>query len=422
MLKIMDNTADNVTLGANTSCRAYRDGLFANSGHCQQLVFIAPNDDRIWEARSRGWHDVFKVYSAISAFLFLLIGIYAVMLIVRKECIRLKTKTFFAVYACIAILGLSRFLLFALDPFGLIGFIADRFPCWIAISRFIATFAFPSLVASYTLLFFTLISLASAFVKKQWYQKWSYVIVITITPYVIALLGEGFAHLGYLAGLLSALICEAVFTLWGVVLSITYFCAGTRLVRTIRLRRRKTKQFSAPETTPNATTAEQGLQQKPVRREGRASKRHNRPVRKIAKITIITAILGIIYSVINATGLIMMYLLVANCLGYMGKRGLSAVWLSLQIALRLVEVLLVLNMLYSVTDMRKCTTAVKQAVLCQCLELAHGKAPHTQHGHKSRSITTCAINACSVSASPSSLEPRDSPSKLEVSPTTPPPT
>ena len=360
MMGTSGSFADNGTLGSfadngtsgNESCEAYKHQLMAEAGHCGQLTFLAPGNDRIWDPRSEAWQVVFHIYSAVAALLFLIIGVYAVMLIFRKECIRMKIKTFFVVYTCIAVLCFSRFLLFVLDPFGVSGFIIDHYLCWVTISRFIVTFAFPSLVASYTLVFLTLLTVATAFTDQQWYQKWGYVIPITVAPYALALAGEALAHVGGYSTLTSALVCESIFTIWGVILSTMYLFAGFRLVRTMNIRRRKTLRSIDVDSKKTP----------PLKRDRKTARR----TKKISQITILTAILGLIFSAVCIINLTVLEVLLGNCLGYEGRRGNSSLWLALHITLRLLEVLMALNLLYSVTDMRKFTRALKEMAKCHC--------------------------------------------------------
>lgn len=364
---------DNSSLGINASnvtCDMYRQQLLEDTPPYLLLTFLTPLDSRLWNERSLTWNVLYKVYSAIFAFLFLVVGLHAVALIIRRECIRMKTKTFFAVYTCIAVLGFSRFLLLALDSFGLIGFIADRFSKWIIVSRFFAVFGFPSLVASYTMVFLTLLKIANASLRKQWYQKWRYVIPVALGPYVIAIGGEVIAHAAPYPLLVSVIACESLFTVWGVVLSITYLFAGFRLLRSINRQQKRTVKR-------RSVTAQSDVERNPGRahqREAFVNEEYQRrkrglqnTTRKIVIITNVTAVTGLIYSLANATNLIVLSLIVfRNCFGFMGERGNSTAWFILQVALKSLEVALAANMFYSITDMRALLNNVKGALLCRC--------------------------------------------------------
>ena len=100
-----------------TTCEMYKE-VNITSGRLpwQILVFLTPTDRNFWEARNQAWELAFKIYAGVFSFMYLLIGLMAVMLIIKKECIRLPAKTFFAVYTTIAILGFSRGIFLALDP------------------------------------------------------------------------------------------------------------------------------------------------------------------------------------------------------------------------------------------------------------------------------------------------------------------
>ena len=116
-----------------------------------------PLDTAVWTERDEAWKICFYVYIAVMSAIFLKLDIVSIVMLIKKDCIRLPTKTFFAIYMSTAILGFSRALHLVLDPFGLVGFISDRFPAWFIVSRMLSAFGFPSLVASTTLMIFTLV-------------------------------------------------------------------------------------------------------------------------------------------------------------------------------------------------------------------------------------------------------------------------
>lgn len=394
----MDNSSDSAfALGSNASnetCKMYRGQLLEGTPPYVLLSFLTPLDDQLWTERSLAWNVLFKVYSAVFAFLFLVVALHAVALIVRRECIRMKTKTFFAVYTCIAVLGFSRFLLLVLDPFGLIGFIADHFGKWIIFSRILAVLGFPSLVASYTMVFLTLIKIANASLRKQWYQKWKCVLPIALVPYVIAIGGEVLAHVAPYPLLISVLACESLFAVWGTVLSITYLFAGFRLLRSInRQQKRTVKRRSITVQSDLETNAERVNQREAFQNEEfqRRKRGIQTTTRKIAIITNVTAVTGLFYSLANAVNLIILSLFVfKSCFGFMGERGNSTAWLIMQVGLKSLEVALAANMFYSITDMRALLTNVRRMLLCRhrCCCCCGGRSRMEDSSvHSSRSTT-----------------------------------
>ena len=136
-----------------SECNEYIDNITFGIPPYRLLFYINPVDTPIWEPRDKIWDRVFLSYSVVFATLNFLLGLLAVFLIIKRKCIRLKTKTFFAVYTCLAILGFSRALYLAIDPYGVIGWMIDYFPQWTIISRFLSILGFPSLTASYSLVF-----------------------------------------------------------------------------------------------------------------------------------------------------------------------------------------------------------------------------------------------------------------------------
>ena len=334
-----------------TTCEMYKAvNITAGRQPWQILVFITPTDRNFWEGRNEAWDLAFKVYTGVFSFMYLVLGLMAVMLIIKKECIRLPAKTFFAVYTAIAILGFSRGIFLALDPFGIIGFIRNHFNQWIIVSRFLASFGFPSLVASYTLLFLTLLRITKTNPGTQWYQHWKFVIPVVVTPYVIALVAETIGHVASYPALLAVVICEGLFSLWGLLICGTFLFAGVRLLRELSNRQKRTIRRSTS-MSQRGTFARRESEQFSQREFERHHNRIRRTTRKITIITYGTAVLGIVYSLVSDGTLIMVCLFIfRDCIGFQGARANSVFWLVLQVMTRISEILLVVVMLYSITD------------------------------------------------------------------------
>ncbi len=384
------------SLSSNSSdfgtCQLHKETITSDKEPYEVLSFLTPLDSRVWTERSDEWNFTYRVYSWFLAAVYLVLGVVAVVMIYKKDCARLKAKTFLAVYTSIAILGFSRFLFFALDPYGLVGFIRDRFDRWIIISRLFAAFGFPSLVASYSLMFLTILKIAKASVNRQWYQYWKFVAPITAIPYIIALSAELIGNTAPYPALISVLVCEAFFTFWGIMICIVYLFAGVRLLRRIRRQERKTVRvhsyhgaYADEHGDDIGSTREErgrGLRNVPATRRAAELRRqptqfenqeylrrHNnisKTTRKISIITYATASLGLVYSVFSAANVIVISFFIFNsCLGYSG-RGNSTVWLAIVMATRTSEIPLALVMLYSITDISSALAVIKGILCCHC--------------------------------------------------------
>lgn len=317
-------------------------------------------------------------YIAVMSAIFLKLGIVSIVMLIKKDCIRLPTKTFFAIYMSTAILGFSRALHLVLDPFGLVGFISDRFPAWFIVSRMLSAFGFPSLVASTTLMIFTLVKVAKAVPGKQWYHYWKFIILIMLTPYVIAFAAEFIANFTPYPGLVIVKVCELSFALWGLVMCLTFIFAGNRLLRQLRLRGRKTVRVSTFRGTPGRDMESQMATRHEFasREQQRHQTRSRKTTRKITIITYGTALFTISYSLISIASAVMIsILLYASCFGFQGGREQSAIWLAFEFSKRVNEIILTIVLLYSVTDVtgvlrvffgKCCMTEVQRGRVGQC--------------------------------------------------------
>jgi len=343
-------------MGVNISCEEYKIDLVTGLESYQVLALSVPENATVWSNKTAAWDTLFYIYSAVGAILFLAIGVLSTALGVKKDCARIKTKTFFIVYTCIAVLGYSKFLWFVLDPFSLFGYISDQFTGWFVITRLIDALGFPSIVASYTLIIATLFKISSQ-PGTQWYQKWTMVLPILISPYLIVFTAEVIALTAPYPALLSVIICEFVFTLWAWVVCVLFMVAGVRLLK--KLKRRELASMRVSDVAVNREGNEESNQSTAAARKKYVSTEQKRrmvklrgPKRRITLITFATAFLEIIYSLVAlGRAVLTCYLLYSSCLGFGGHHAPSEVWLALEIAQRVTELTLALVLLYSISDL-----------------------------------------------------------------------
>lgn len=405
------------------TCEEHKKVIAGEEESYEILSFLTPLDSRIWTDRSDEWNFAFRACAWLFAAVYLMLGITAVVMIYKKDCVRMKAKTFLAVYTAIAILGFTRCLFFSLDPYGLVGFIYDHFDRWIIISRLLKIFGFPSLVASYSLMFLTLLKIAKASVNRQWYQYWRYVGPITAVPYLLALSAELIGNTAPYPALISVLVCEGFFTFWGMLICIVYLFAGVRLLRRIRKQERRTVRVSSYHSTygggvdPDAVelsrrraretaVARAELRRRPTQFENQEyARRHSnisKTTRKISIITYATAILGLLYSVFSAANLITISVFIfKNCLGYLG-RGNSTVWLATMVATRTSEIPLALIMLYSITDISSAIAVMRNALCCNCCRKGKAESQSTDYSN-TRSTRSSSMPSMNKILSTSSL-------------------
>lgn len=326
------------------------------------LFNLNPVDDEnsIWAERSHIWWLVFQIFTATYSFVFFMLGLACVVLIIKRDCLRLPTKTFLIVYISLAILGFSRGLLLALDPFGITGWIMSRFQYWSIISRLLGNLGFPSITAAYSLVLLTLYKATELGASRLWLQNWRLVASIASVHYIAALVSEGVANVAPYPAVLTIVVCDGTFILWGVAICITYLLAGWRLKRKLAEQCNKTVRNSLASLESHPPT---GLGYEEYQ------KHYNqiaKTVRKVGLITYGTAVLGILYASVSLTIMVKMTLFVfSNCLGLNGP-GDSTAWLGLQLARLGLEIPLALVMIYSVTDIRGVLGHMKSICCCCC--------------------------------------------------------
>ena len=341
-----------------TSCEEYKDIFLEDLEPYQILALTAPQNFTVWTERDLAWNVIFYVYSAAMAVAFLGLGVVSTLLLFKKDCVRLQSKIFVTVYTCIAILSFSRALWLALDPFGLVGFIATSFPGWFIISISIEALGFPSLNASYTLMIVALLKINTK-PGEPWHHQWKIIFPVVFVIYMIVIVAEVIALTVPYQGVISILICECFFAVGGIVACVLFLFAGNRLLR--KLNRSETKSMrisdaSAPPLEHASTERKRTFANKELQRRQAKTKRTKI---KIVTITYATVVFSILYSLITAgRAVLTAYLLFGSCLGYQGQQGPSSAWLVLEISQRVTEVMLALILLYSITDITVVKTII----------------------------------------------------------------
>lgn len=336
--------------------------LLENKSAYLLLFNLNPVDSEtpIWEERSELWRLLFIVFTATYSFFYFKLGLLSLFMIIKRNCARLPTKTFIVIYTCLTILGISRSLFLALDPYGILGWIMTRFKLWIIISRVLAALGFPSITASYTLVFLTLYKATELGTSRLWVQNWRVVVLIAAVHYVLAIIAEAVANIAFYPALLTVIICQGIFVLWGVLVCILYLFAGGRL-------RRKLKGQCSITVRKCLSTLERhppvGLREEEYRRHYR---RIAKTVRKIGLISYGTAILGTFYAAVSTAALVTVsFFAFQRCLGRNGL-GDPVSWLAIEVAFLSVEIPLAFVMFYSVTDVRGVLQILRGTCCCCC--------------------------------------------------------
>ena len=337
----------------------------------EALTRLNPGNDDIWMEITQEWMDFMKAAFIILGLIYFLLGVSSTVLLLKLGSLRLPIRTFFAVYLNMAILGYSRAFFLWLDPGGIIGFIYGRFAGWIVISRYLNVLGFPSLVASSTMIIFTLIKVVDVKAGRKWYEYWRYVILITGLAYGTALVAESLGHINSLAILITGTLCKIFFILWGAVICTIYLTAGFRLLFKLKICHAQSMKRSESQTDTRDWSKNLGK-----------SRRIKQIFRRIIKITIGTALTGLVYSFVAAGDVTLtLYLVFHQCMDSVEK-GNSIVWIFLQLSSWTVEIILSVFILYSITDVtkvksffRRCASSISGVCLSRRTSLVNVYSP-----------------------------------------------
>ena len=371
----------NDVLGSGIMGSGINDDL-GSGNDCNQLNNVTPHEafgltvpnDANWEERTLVWYVFFDLMLATYGLLYGGLALFTlVMLCKRRLTARFKkVHTFVAIDFALLTLGVSRVVFFSLDPWGQ----NNYFTCQgcVVVSRLISALAFPSLTASYTLLFITLWSTATIKLGPFWIQKLRVLVPLCFVHYIVAIVLEiiGSCPLPVYPIVIVLLLCETIFAVLGIVLCVAFMIAGVRLLRTIKQSARSTSMVcrDSPTVTRhdlivNKESPSQRYKQRTKSRNV-AQERHHRAVRKISRITYFTASLAILYSALIMVNVVVLCLnLFDGCTGYIDNAQLSPErWLVILFLRLTVELLLATLLSYSNTDYRPVISFLKRFLHC----------------------------------------------------------
>ena len=324
------------------------------------LSRLAPScrNNSNWEPVGEPWVVFFYLHVVVFAVLFLLVGIACVLFLCKHRLTArfAKAQTFVAIDVSLAILGFSRVLFFLLDPFGVSGF-CNHFAC-VVISRLLASLAFPSLTASYTLVFLTLWQSARIRLGRTCVQDLRIIIPFTLIHYFAAVITEIVGFVSPYPLVFMLITCELVFALWGAIVCATFLVAGIRLLRSVHSSARQSSLYCRSSTDQNLGapgTSKSGT----FKRQTQLQQHHKQAVRKVSFITYSAAVLGVLYSLLNLirTGLMINSLFLINCPDNPPQS--PSLWLGLVYIGSLLEFGMAVLMIYAVNDIRPLVKTLK---------------------------------------------------------------
>ncbi len=330
------------------------------------FVLAVPNDDN-WAERTTPWYVFFYLMLVVYGLLYIALGVGCILLLWKRHLARrFRVNTFVAIDLALMTLAISRVLKFLLDPWGQSGYFTCR-GC-IIFSRLLSALAFPSLTASYTLVFITLWLSARMQLGRSCVQRLKILIPLCCVHYVVAIAFEIIGSLPFSRYPVVFLLvsCESFFTVWGFSLCFAFLFAGQRLLRSVKTSARNSSRVCKDSPTMRRqdlieksrfdnrsrgeTRARSGTKQKlkTILRE-----HHQRAIRKVTLITYMTATLGMLYSVVSVVNLTLVCLnLLGDCPGYTNSREKlrPEVWLTMSYITFTLELLLALLLTYSISD------------------------------------------------------------------------
>ena len=338
--------------------------VLTNKSTLEVLGLFNPGNS-LWEERTTLWYIFFYLLIVIYCILFLGLALTCILLLIKRHLAqRFKVRTFIAIDLALVTLGLSRALFLLLDPWKQLGF-CTHYVCTV-FSRLLGSLGFPSLTASYTLVFLTLWISARINLGRSWVQRLKILIPLCFVHYVIAIIFEIIALVPLdspMTVIVLLIVCEAIFSIWGLLVCVLFLIAGFRLLRIVEETCKSSSMIckDSPNLSRHDLIEMSKFKEDSTKQGEEVRKRSNtntklknilknkqrRALRKITLITYITVALGIIYSILSIINLIMLTLGVFNdCPGTQ----FPEVWLTLKYVVFTTEFSMALLLIYAISD------------------------------------------------------------------------
>ena len=386
---------------------------------------ISINNEDIWGEETTLWLVFFYLYVAIFLTLFcLLTALTLYVLSQRKRSERQRVKkvnTFYAINSLIIALSILRIVHLIFDPHFVEGWIAG--PAFHHILSIVFSMGFPSLTASYLLVFITLWMSRKIQGGFTCIQKLTILIPLCAFQYVVTLIIELVTISNQYEVIYVIIACDLFFSLWGIFICVAFLLAGYLLIKSIGVGNRESTTGLENLQIDKQNSIKGGRYTHASRIGSRRftfSKRQNstlsykrkgvehrqRAMMKVTIVTCVSAFLGILYSILSTTNvaLAMNILLQNECVNE--ARGNRAVWLFLQYLGRSLELLLCLLLLYAVAD----TTKIMKYLFRKCAMLGCVESDTVDMNATELSRTMSELDSSTIEryeTSPSTSKPKD---------------
>ena len=295
-----------------------------------------------WTEAKQTWGVAWHLYIYIAGCLFLVIAFYALLSLIRLNNKRnLVSKAYFiSLNLILCLMGSTRAIYFLVDAYNSNG----TFPHVVALILFGTTF--PCLSGAFSLQFLALLQALRVTLMKPKVQKLSNLAIVIGFNFILSVTADILVGL-YQTAKIYMLVCQIILTLWGLFLSVAYFCVFKRLVRSAK-RRQKEIQTSSPSNFP---------QGKPKLTTVLA-----------LKVTLVTSVFGGIIVVLQIYSMTGVY-------GVLSEKTPQAwPWWAYQVIFRAVEVMMASTMVYVASQPIRYTKAINNSTnqpSDQCSMLVH---------------------------------------------------
>lgn len=397
-----------------------------NGSTYQVLSVLVPSDSAAWHERTKSWFAFFYILMSIYWFLFLSLVFAGVLLLIKRHLAqRFQVRTFIFIDMALIILGTSRVLFILIDPWGQQRF-CNHLAC-VIISRLLGSLAFPSLTASYTLVFITLWISASINLGTSWIQRLRVLIPLCFIHYGVAITFEIIAALPLNQPLIVVVLliaCEAIFSFWGFLVCLMFMIAGCRLLKTVKKSAKSSSMICRD--SPNINRHDLIDRSKFQNRGSEARRQSNvklrrivvgqqrRSIRKVTLITYITTFLGMIYSILSFFNLMIILLsLFYGCIGKLKyARQHPELWLTVRCIFFTLEISMAVLLTYAISDYTPLIDFLKKCFRCKSKDLSFSHAVED-------TSASVSIEATTTTAPQTSMDPRTSPVHDGYAPNTP---
>ena len=288
----------------------------------QDHAFVEPGSD--WSSAKQQWQSAWQLHVYFIGIASAVVAVFSLISVMRlwQRKNLLSQGYFMSLNLLLLIMGTCRAVYFLVDGYNSNGVFHP------VLAYCLFNVAFPCLTSAFGILFLALLQSTEILMMSARIQKTRHLIVVITLQFLLSFVTD--AIVGMFASVkILMLVCQVVFILWSLVLSVGYMYVFQKLYGASVRRQKQLTHLSQVNLTLDGTMLKPPC---------------SRMMLSVAvKVTLITAVLGVVCAGLQVYAMVIVY-------GFLSSQPEPWPWWSLQFVMRIVELGMCITMSYVATQ------------------------------------------------------------------------